>query len=41
MSPFSTHFFVVVCFQDYESGIPLEYLKGLDESYSKFLDEMR
>ena len=27
--------------QDYESGIPLEYLKGLDASYKKFLEEMR
>ncbi|XP_078376426.1 deoxyguanosine kinase-like isoform X1 [Oculina patagonica] len=27
--------------RDYESGIPLEYLKGLDTSYKKFLDEMR
>jgi len=27
--------------RDYESGIPLEYLKGLDASYHKFLDEMR
>lgn len=27
--------------RDYESGIPLEYLKGLDSSYKTFLDEMR
>lgn len=27
--------------RDYESGIPLEYLKGLDASYKKFLEEMR
>lgn len=27
--------------RDYESEIPLEYLKGLDASYKKFLEEMR
>ncbi|KAJ7391528.1 mitochondrial electron transport, NADH to ubiquinone [Desmophyllum pertusum] len=27
--------------RDYESGIPLEYLQGLNASYKTFLDEMR
>ena len=27
--------------QDYEKSIPLDYLKELDKSYKKFLDEMR
>jgi len=30
-----------IFFKDYESGIPLEYLKGLDASYKTFLNEMR
>ena len=27
--------------QEYESAIPLDYLKGLDSCYKTFLDEMR
>ena len=36
-STWNLYFFL----QEYESAIPLDYLKGLDSCYKTFLDEMR
>lgn len=41
VSPETCHERILRRGRDYESGIPLEYLKGLDASYKKFLEEMR